>query len=269
VSQPRGHQQAAHDAHRRHQPLRKPPAASGTPDPCGPEHRPATGRVDDQPGEMPDPNERGDGSKHPSTPRSENRKPSLSQSARPAPARPERRHIALDKPRQDHQRPRRNRQHQPPRRPAAIRTDTANSANNIDPKPGVIQMLKTPRQAPKDRPAMSKPTTYNSNPVKSGEVTETRQAIKRGLKKYHPHQRRQPQTPTTTGDPPPGFPARACARPIIEARGVGERRPQQRQSADPGQRPRNTAAAPTRAKPPATDEARHPSHRRKWPTTPG
>ena len=77
---------------------------------------------------------RGDGSKHPSTPRSENRKPSLSQSARPAPARPERRHIAPDKPRQDHQRPRRNRQHQPPRQPAAIKTNTANSANNTDPK---------------------------------------------------------------------------------------------------------------------------------------
>jgi hypothetical protein len=193
----------------------------------------------------------------------------LSQSARPAPARPERRHIAQDKPRQDHQRPHRNRQHQPPQQPAAIKTNTANGANNIDPKTGLNQMLKTPRHAPEGRPAMSKPTTYNSSPVKSGEVTETRQAIKRGLRKYHPYQRRQLQTPTTTGNPPPSLPARECARTTARALGAGDRPRSQRQSGDPAQRARNAGTAPMRAKPLAEDEAPHPSHRPKRPPTPG
>jgi hypothetical protein len=200
VSQPRGYQQAAHDAHRRHQPLREPPAASGpyqTPAGLNTDQLPAGSTISQA--RCPTPDEKRDGSKHPSAPCSENRKPSLSQSAGPAPARPERRHIAPDKPRQDHQRPRRNRQHHRPNNRERSKRTQPTARTTPTQKTGLNQMLKTPREAPKDRPAMSKPTTYNSNPVKSGEVTETRQTIKRGFRKYHPHQRRQLQNPNSHG----------------------------------------------------------------------
>ena len=214
MSQPRGHQQAAHDAHRRHQPLREPRPPAALPDPCGPEHRSATGGVDDQPGEMArPPMKEGTGQSTLRLPvaRTESRlsarapdPPPLAQndatSLRTSPGK-----ITNDPAEIVNTNRPDNRQRSRRTQPTARTTPTQKS--------GLNQMLKTPRQAPKDRPAMSKPTTYNSNPVKSGEVTETRQTIKRGLRKYHPHQRRQPQTPTTTGDPPPGFPARACPRP--------------------------------------------------------
>jgi hypothetical protein len=130
-------------------------------------------------------------------------------------------------------------------------------------------MLKTPRQAPEGRPAMSKPTTYNSSPVKSGEVTETRQAIKRGLRKYHSHQRRQPQTPTTTGNPPPSFPARACPRPTAQALEAGERPRQQRQSSTRRKAPKPCGSANAALSHPPTYGLPHPSHRPKRPPTPG
>jgi hypothetical protein len=114
-------------------------------------------------------------------------------------------------------------------------------------KTGLNQMLKTPRHAPKDRPAMSKPTTYNSSPVKSGEVTETGKPSNEASEGTTPTGGVKPERQQPRAIRPPGFPRRACARPTGQALGAGERPCQQRQSADPARRPRKAAAALTRA----------------------
>jgi hypothetical protein len=94
----------------------------------------------------------------------------------------------------------------------AIKTNTANGANNTDPKTGLKPDAEGATTSPNGPSGYVRTTTDNSNPVKSGEVTETRQTSKRGHRNYHPRQSRQAQTQTTTGDPPHCLPVRVCPR---------------------------------------------------------
>ena len=218
----------------------------------------------------PDPDERGDGSEHPSTPCSENRKPSLSQSARPAPARPERRHIAPDKPRQDHQRPRRNRQHQPPRQPAAIKTNTANGANNTDPKIWAQSDAEGATTSPEG------PSGY----VKTNYLQLEPRQERGGHRNTASHQTRPQKVPPppAASTPNPNNHGRSAARlsQLVRVHAQPAKRSglanDHGNSANPRTRrkgPKTLRQHPRGPEPPARDESQHPSHRPKRPPTPG
>jgi hypothetical protein len=224
----------------------RPPAA--LPDLCGPEHRPATSRVDDHPGEGPDsPMKTGTGQSALRLPaaRTESRlsarapdPPPLAQndatSLRPSPGK-----ITND--------PAEIINTNPPPQPAAINTNTANSAHNTDPKTGLNKMLKgattspegTVRLCQNQLPTTRAPSRAGRSPKHgepSNEATETTTPTS-GVKR----KRQQPRAIRRRA-----FPARACARPTRHARGPADdhaNSPIRRPNANAPKRRDNTDAA--------------------------